>query len=397
MNKRTLLKNCRIIGKEKILENTDILIEDGEIAALGKLDTAENAEIYDINGNYISSGFVDIHTHGGAGADFMDATDEAFDKILRYQLENGVTDVVATSLTAAKSDIERFLECARAYMSKPQKYARSVGVHLEGPFLSLKGCGAQNPEYLMLPGRDDYGFIIKNRDIIKTVTIAPELDTDGKMTRELTENGILVSGGHDDGVYPEFMPAVKSGLRHLTHIYCAMSGIGTRPDVRDVGLREYGLTDDLLTCEMIADNVHVTPQMARFILKCKGAERTAVVSDSLRCAGMPADGRLYKMGPENDESSLTVRVADGIAVLADGSKFAGSITSVHKMVKNLIAAGISVTDAFKTGTSTPARIIGESKTGSVEKGFRANLCELDRNFDIVSVFMKGERVIHNEK
>ncbi len=392
-----MLKNCRVIGSEEISVNTDIMIENGTIAGLGRFETADGAEVYDIKGNYISPGFVDIHTHGGAGADFMDATDAAFDTVLKYQLEHGVTDVVATSLTAAKEDIEKFLDCARAYMKKPQKYARAVGVHLEGPFLSLRGCGAQNPGYLMKPGRDDYSFILENRDIIKTVTIAPELDTDGKMTRELTENGILVSGGHDDGVYPEFVPAVRAGMRHLTHIYCAMSGMGTRPDVRDVGLREYGLANDELTCEMIADNVHITPQLARFILKCKGADRTAVVSDSLRCAGMPADGRLYRMGSENDENSLTVRVADGIAVLADGSKFAGSITSVHKMVKNLIDAGIKVTDAFKTGTSTPAKIIGESKTGRVEKGFYANLCELDKNFDIVSVYMDGERVVHNEK
>lgn len=392
-----MLKNCRVIGSEEISVNTDIMIENGEIAGLGRFDTADGAEVYDIKGNYISPGFVDIHTHGGAGADFMDATDAAFDTVLKYQLEHGATDVVATSLTAAKEDIEKFLDCARSYMKKPQKYARAVGVHLEGPFLSLRGCGAQNPGYLMKPGWDDYSFILENRDIIKTVTIAPELDTDGKMTRELTENGILVSGGHDDGVYPEFVPAVRAGMRHLTHIYCAMSGMGTRPDVRDVGLREYGLANDELTCEMIADNVHITPQLARFILKCKGADRTAVVSDSLRCAGMPADGRLYRMGPENDENSLTVRVADGIAVLADGSKFAGSITSVHKMVKNLIDAGIKVTDAFKTGTSTPAKIIGESKTGRVEKGFYANLCELDKNFDIVSVYMNGERVVHNEK
>lgn len=396
MNRRTVLKNCRVIGREEITENIDILTEDGEIADLGKFDVPENAEVYDVKGNYISSGFVDIHTHGGAGADFMDATDSAFDTIMKYHLENGVTDVVATSLTASMDDIEKFLECARTYMKKPQKYARMAGVHLEGPFLSLKGCGAQNPEYLMNPGHSNYGFIIENCDIIKTVTISPELDADGKMTHELSKNGILVSGGHDDGVYPEFMPAIRSGMRHLTHIYRAMSGIGTRKDIRDIGLREYGLLDDTLTCEMIADNVHITPQLAQFILKCKGAERTAVVSDSLRCAGMPADGRLYTMGPKDDKNSLTVRVADGIAVLAGGSRFAGSITSVHKMVKNLIAAGIKVTDAFKTGTSTPARIIGEKKTGSVEKGFYANLCELNSNFDIVSVYSKGERVINNE-
>lgn len=117
-----------------------------------------------------------------------------------------------------------------------------------------------------------------------------------------------------------------------------------------------------------------------------------MVSDSLRCAGMPADGRLYNMGSKYDRNSLKVKVDTGIALLADGSKFAGSITSVHKMVKNLINAGIPVVDAFKTGTSVPARIIGEKKIGSVKKGFVADLCELNENFDIVSVFLDGKKV-----
>ena len=396
MNNCIVLKNCRIIGDRIIREDSSILIQNGIIADIGDIsdfETVRYANVYDMKGNYISAGFVDIHTHGGGGADFMDATDDAFDTALGYQLENGVTGVVATSLTAAYEDICCFMDKAREYMEVPHtKKSKLLGVHLEGPFISVKGCGAQNPKYLMNPNKDSYSFIINNRDIIKIVTIAPELDTDGSMTRELTENGILVSGGHDDGAYPEFVPAFKSGLKHLTHIYCAMSGFGTKAGVREIGLREYGLMTDNITCEIIADNIHITPEMARFILKYKGADNVAVVSDSLRCAGMPADGRLYNMGSKFDSASLKVKVADGIAMVADGSKFAGSITSVYKMVKNLIDAGIPVVDAFKTGTSVPARIIGEKKIGSVKKGFAADLCELDENFNIVSVFLDGKKV-----
>ena len=397
MSDCVILKNCRIIGDTSIREDSSILIKNGiiaEIGDVGAFESVENAKVYDMQGNYISAGFVDIHTHGGGGADYMDATDDAFSAALEYQLENGVTGVVATSLTAAYEDICCFLDKAREYMGVPHtKKSKLLGVHLEGPFISVKGCGAQNPKYLMNPNKDSYSFIINNRDIVKIVTIAPELDTDGSMTRELTENGIVVSGGHDDGAYPEFVPAFKSGLKHLTHIYCAMSGFGTKVGVREIGLREYGLMTDNVTCEIIADNIHITPEMARFILKCKGADNVAVVSDSLRCAGMPSDGRLYNMGPNYDSASLKVKVADGIAMLADGSKFAGSITSVHQMVKNLINAGIPVVDAFKTGTSVPARIIGETKIGSVKKGFAGDLCELDENFDIVSVFLDGKKVI----
>lgn len=384
-----MIRNCRIIGADAISEPMDIRMKNGMISDIGHFHDGVG---YDANGNYVSAGFIDIHTHGGNGADFMDATDEAFDNVLKYHLRNGTTDVLATSLTASRKQIEHFLDETRRYMHKPQRYARILGAHLEGPFLSVKGCGAQNPEYLLDPQRDDYSFILKNKDIIKTVTIAPELDTDGSMTKALTENGILVAGGHDDGAYPEFIPAIKAGLRHLTHIYCAMSGFGTKEGVRQIGLREYGLWRDDLTCEMIADNVHITAEMARFILKCKGADKVACVSDSLRCAGMPEDGQIYTLGSDNDASSLKVKIANGIAMLADGSKFAGSITSVREMVKNLINAGISVTEAFQTGTSTPAGIIGEKTLGSVKPGYRANLCVLDKNFDVIAVYVSGRKM-----
>ena len=389
MDNGTVIRNGRIIGADAISEPTDIRMKNGMISDIGHFHDGVG---YDANGNYVSAGFIDIHTHGGNGSDFMDATDEAFDKVLKYHLRNGTTDVLATSLTASREQIEHFLDETRRYMCQPQRYAHILGAHLEGPFLSVKGCGAQNPEYLLDPKRDDYSFILKNRDIVKTVTIAPELDTDGSMTRALTENGILVAGGHDDGAYPEFIPAIKAGLRHLTHIYCAMSGFGTKVGVRQIGLREYGLWKDDLTCEMIADNVHITAEMARFILKCKGADKVACVSDSLRCAGMPADGRIYTLGSDNDASSLKVKIANGIAMLADGSKFAGSITSVREMVKNLINAGVPVTEAFQTGTSTPAGIIGEKTLGSVKPGYRANLCVLDKNFDVIAAYVSGRRM-----
>lgn len=219
MVNKTILKNCKIIGDSSVSDLTDILIDDGRIVDIGHFDCIDSCECHVLNDNYVSAGFIDIHTHGGNGSDFMDSTEAAFDNVLSYHLKHGVTGVLATSLTASYDDICSFLKTAREYMNTPHKYAQLLGVHLEGPFLSLKGCGAQNKKYLMNPQTDSYEFIIENRDIVKNVTIAPELDTDGKMTKALTENGVLVSGGHDDGAYPEFVPEIQNGLRHLTHIY----------------------------------------------------------------------------------------------------------------------------------------------------------------------------------
>lgn len=384
-----LIKNGTIV-KLDCVESGDIRIIDGKIAAIGKnLSAQVGEEVIFANGAYVTAGFVDIHTHGGYGADFMDCTKEAFETALSFHLDNGTTTVVPTSCTAPKQEIIDFLRFSKTYIEKQNKKgAHVVGVHLEGPYLSVKNRGAQKLEELAEPAKDDYSYMLEFADTIKTVTISPELCGAEEMTKALTEKGILVSGGHDDGIYPEFLPAIKNGLKHLTHIYCAMSELRFKDGVRNVGLREYALIDDNLTAEMIADNKHVIPELAKMIIRAKGSDKVCVVSDSLRCAGMPNDGKLYKLG--SGETAQLVRVNDGVATLADGSRFAGSITSVRQMVKNLIDAGIPLCDAVKMGTYTPSKIIGEENhIGSIEIGKDADVCILDDNFEIVKVVLKG--------
>lgn len=382
-----ILKNGNIIGDAAVLWKTDIKISDGKIVDIGNF--AEDG--IDCTGKYISAGFVDIHTHGGYGSDFMDATESAFDDILKFQLDNGTTTVLPTSVTAPVSSIKSFMEMARCYMQKNQPYAKVYGVHLEGPFLSLKNKGAQKEEYILNPQKDDYSFITDYKDVVKTVTISPELDKDGTMTKKLTENGIIVCGGHDNGIYPEFMPAIKNGLTHLTHLYCAMSELRFENGVRNVGLREYGLLDDSLSAEIIADNRHIPKELAQLIFKCKGREKLVVVSDALRCAGMPIDGKLYRLGMKEDETAQLFKVADGVAVLADGTRFAGSITPLHKMVKNLIDAGIGIVDAFRCATCNPASIIHAEGIGKIEKGYWADILVLNDKLDIEKIFVEGRQ------
>ena len=385
-----LIKNGLVITLNS-MKRADILIVGEKISQIGpNLSAGEDEEVVDVHGAYVTAGFVDIHTHGGYGADFMDCTDEAFEKALSYHLDNGTTSVVPTSCTAPKTQIVEFLQFAESYMQSNKRHGASVlGVHLEGPFLSVKNRGAQKQEELAVPVKDDYSYMLDYAEIIKTVTISPELDGADIMTKALTEKGILVSGGHDDGIYPEFMPAIENGLKHLTHIYCAMSELRFRDGVRGVGLREYALIDDRLTAEMIADNKHIIPELAKLILRAKGADKVCVVSDCLRCAGMPNDGKLYKLG--SGETAQLVRVNDGVATLADGSKFAGSITCVRQMVKNLIDCGIPIVDAVKTGTITPARIVGEdNRIGSLDVGKDADICVLNKNFEIEKVLLKGK-------
>ena len=381
-----IIKNGKVITPDEVLDGFDLRIEEGLIKEIGRSLTGD--QTVDADGAYIVPGFVDIHTHGGCGADFMDATKDAFDKALGFHLGEGTTTVVATSCTAPKDSIVRFLGFAKEYMRRSRVVA---GVHLEGPYLSVRNKGAQKEEYLAVPATVDYSYMLDYADVIKTVTISPELPGAAEMTTALLRTGITVSGGHDDGIYPEFMPTIEAGMSHLTHLYCAMSELRFKDGIRNVGLREYALTDDRLTVELIADNRHIPPHLARLVLRAQGADKVAVVSDSLRCAGCPKDGAVYKLGA--DENAQLVKIGDGVAVTADGERFAGSITSVRQMVKNLIDAGIGVTDAVKTGTLTPAKIIGEDKTvGSIEIGKRANIAVLDTDWNLAGVYLDGTRM-----
>lgn len=388
-----IIKNCKLITQNTIIEDCNIVCQDGLIASITKDDVTGN---YDAHGGYVSAGFVDIHTHGGYGSDFMDADKNAFDNVLKFHLDNGTTSVVATSVTAPISAIIGFLDCCRKYLCGEQKFARLLGAHLEGPYLSLKNKGAQKEEYLLNPLLNDYSFIYPYVDIIKTVTISPELCGADRMTTDLTSRGIVVCGGHDDGIYPEFMPAINNGLKHLTHIFCAMSCLEFRRGKRNVGLREYGLIDDRLTAEIIADNRHVPPELAKMILRAKDRDKVCVVSDSLRCAGMKPDGKLYKLGTSDDENAQLFRVSDGVAVLADGSRYAGSITPVYKMVRNLIDAGVPICDAFMTATVNPAKIVGEdNRIGSISEGKAADLCIFDMSLNLIDVFVGGKRTLRS--
>lgn len=381
------ITNCNVVFETDV-KKRNVVIDGGKIVEITERDIPA-----DLDGErkFLSAGLVDIHTHGGYGADFMDGL-SAFDDVMRFHLEHGTTSVVATSVTAPVSALKRFLENCRTYRKNEQKYATLLGAHLEGPYLSLRNKGAQKEDYILTPETDDYTFIEENADIVRSVTISPELKGAAEMTARLRAKGILVSGGHDDGVYPQFMPAIRAGLSHLTHIYCAMSELRFVDGVRGVGLREYGLTDGSLTAEMIADNKHIPPELARLIYQCKGADKLCVVSDSLRPAGLPKDGKLYRLGQADDETAQLIKVADGVATLADGSRFAGSVTPLSKMVKNLIDAGIPIVDAFRMATKTPAEIIGEQEIGEIAVGKKADLCLFDGEFSLAQVFKRGEPV-----
>ena len=387
-----IIKNGNLITTDRILYNTDIIIEKEKIKDIGKFDC--DREIIDATGMYVSPGFIDIHTHGGYGGDFMDATDDSFDKALNFHSDYGITSVLATSVTAPVYQIEKMLAKVREYKNKSDTHCRVLGAHVEGPYISYKNKGAQHESYLRVPSVDSYDFLLKNADVIKTVTISPELEGAIEMTKILVKNGIVVCGGHDDGTRENILPVIQMGMSHCTHLWCAMSTVAMRDGVRDIGLCELGLIDDRLSVEIIADNHHITPEMVKLIYKCK-PEKMCIVSDSLRAGGMPADNNvLYTLGSIEDENAQKFIASSGVARLPDGSRYAGSIQPLNQMIKNLIFdAKVPVVDAIKSATINPARVIKmDSMIGSLEKGKLADLCIMDSMFNIKSVILNGKKI-----
>ncbi len=370
------------------IKKCDISFSD-TVLGVGSFEGDEN--VIDAEGLYVFPGFVDIHTHGGFGGDFMDADEASFDKALAFHAKNGTTSLVATTVTAAIEDIEAMLDVARKYKKiNAPRGARVLGVHIEGPYLSLKNKGAQHEKYLRVPSKDSYDFILRASDIIKTVTIAPELDGAPEMARALVKAGIVVCGGHDDGCYETIMPTVDAGMTHCTHIWCASSVAQVIGDTRSMGLTEIGMSSDKLTVEVIADNHHYTPDMVRIMYKLKSADKMCLVSDCLRAGGMQAGEGTYKLGSNKNDDVQVFILGDRVAKLPDGTRLAGSVQPLSEMLRNIVFdAHIPLADAVKMVTSTPAEIIGDESIGRIEVGRRADFCIMDKDLNPVMTVING--------
>ncbi len=390
-----ILRNGCVVTPFEICRDVDVRIKDGIIAEIGNITECADETVCDLQGKYLCPGFVDIHTHGGFGGDFMDATDESFDNALRFHGTHGTTSVVPTSVTAPLEQIETMLSAVRRYRDKAPTTCRVLGAHLEGPYLSMKNKGAQKQEFIRVPARDGYAIFTDNADIIIRATIAPELPGSAEMTKELTAAGIVVFGGHDDGERDLIMPVVDAGLAGCTHWYCAMSVAAMRNQVRSVGLMEIGLIDDRLTLELIADNHHLPPELVRLAYRCKGAEKICLVSDCLRAGGMPIDGKLYSLGLLGDETAQRFKVADGVAVLPDGTRYAGSIQPLSQMVRNLVLdCNVPLADAVRMASLTPATVVRmQDRIGSIAVGKYADLCILDSDLQVVNTMVNGQFLI----
>ena len=393
MNLIKIINGTIITGGESLIGN--VVLKDRVIDYLGTEDiSADGAQIIDAKGLYVAPGFIDMHTHGAGGADFMDGTVDAYLTAARMHAVHGTTLLYPTTLTSTNEALFASFETYRKAEEMNTDGARFGGMHLEGPYFSPMYAGAQDPRYLRNPRPEEYLEILDRCPALARWSFAPELEGAEEFAAELKKRGIVASIGHTNATFQECDAAYKSGANLMTHFYSCMSTVSRRNAYRYAGTIEYGYIQDGMNLEIIADGIHVPQDLLHLLLKIKGVERLALVTDSMRAAGMPEGPSI--LGPLSDGQEVIVE--DGVAKLMDKSAFAGSVATADRLVRTMVQiAGCSITDAVRMITENPARIMGISdRKGSLKAGMDADVVIFDEDINVRNTIIEGKIVYRYE-
>lgn len=381
---KRIFKNAKLILPERIM--CGCVETRGNIIAGIYPDAPDvsDAEVIDCKGLYLSPGFIDLHVHGGGGADFMDGSDESVDKVLAAHGKYGTTAMLPTTLTGSRESVIQALKAIEKAQKNWESGPRILGAHLEGNFFSMEQKGAQNPAYIIPPTPENYRPILDAVSNIKRVSCAPEVENALNFASELVGRGILVSAAHTVAGYEEFLAGVESGFSHVTHIYNGMSHIHSPNYYCSAGVSESALLFDDVCVEVIADGKHVPRELLKLLYKVKGPDRMHLCTDAICATDMP-EGE-YLLG------GLEVVVKDHVAALKYGETFAGSVCTTDRLVRTIIQlAGVPLQDAVRMITATPAKQIGVyDQLGAILPGKLADLNVFDEDIKIRYTMINGE-------
>lgn len=390
--KRLIIKNARVVLPDTVLENRNVLIENGKICDLDyKNPNDTSAELIDADGNYLFAGFIDLHVHGGGGADFMDASPEAFEEVVKAHLKCGTTLLYPTAMAAPFEELKSFLECFNEFKSTSTFARLTPGVHLEGPYFfggNQSGRGAQKAGALRKPDMEEVEKLLAiSKGSIKRWDAAPELEGADIFGRRMKSEGILCAVAHTDATAEETEIAFDNGFSHVTHFYNANSMHRKREQTVFAGVVEATYLNDNVTVELIGDGCHIPKQDIYLAIKIKGAENVSIISDAMRIAGTSmTEGKLG-----NKDTGTDVIVDEDVAKLTDKASFAGSIATMDRCLRVLsIKYGIDLPTASVLLSLAPARRMGISDSkGSIEVGKDADLLIIDEKLNIKNVIIGG--------
>ena len=389
--KNIVIKGGNPVLTDRVADNTDILIENGKIKAIGK-DLSGETEI-DAKGCYILPGFVDVHVHGGGGADFMDATPEAFDTAISAHLKHGTTTIVPTAMSATEEDLTDFLNCFKAFKAQSRFSDIAPGVHLEGPYFSgatAKSGGAQPRSLLRKPDIDEISRLLKIADgAILRWDAAPELEDTDKFAEIMRKNGIVPAMAHSNADSVLAQKGIDNGFSHVTHFYNAVTTYHKVDQTPRAGLVEAVYLNPSVTVELICDGKHIPRDIVRLALMIKGADKVSAITDGMRIAG--TNMKSGKLG--SIKNGTDVIVDDDVAKLTDLSSFAGSIATMDRCFKVLCRDyGIDIVTAAKMLSTTPAKHINASGIGEIKEGYNADLVIASSDYSLKKVIKHGVEV-----
>ena len=363
-----VFRNGTLITDHGEVSGSLVITHDGSIDYAGPWfpsEFPEGTEMIDATGLYVSPGFIDMHIHGGAGADFMDATKQDVDTVMRYHALHGTTALCPTTATAPPSEIFACLDAIDSYRKRGTQFGRALGTHIEGPFLNPSKKGCHLPEHLRNPDEVEWKQMLE-RGPVATMTLAPELSGARPLIEALHRQGAIASIGHSEAIYHEIEEAFDWGIRHATHLYCAMTDSmnnrwrGT-PNPRTAGIVEAVYLMDEMSSELITDGKHLSKEMLQIALRHKGYEKLSIITDAMRGAGMP-DGE-YTFGPKH---GMLAVVKDREARIPDGTALASSVFAMNEMVRTFRdLTGCKLWQAIRMASLTPAEILGVNDTLSV--------------------------------
>lgn len=375
--------NGKIITEEGILENSSILFDNkiNHIINTDKLNKYELEKVIDAKGKYVSPGFIDVHIHGSGGSDTMDGSSEDIVKISSTICKNGVTAFLPTTMTMSRDEIYNALECVRECMEMKLNGAKVLGAHLEGPFINKKYKGAQNPKFIQKP---NYDFVQEYLDVIKIITLAPEMDENHEFMEKLKAyTDIVLSIGHTNATYEEAVDSIEKGITHATHLFNAMTPLHHRkPGV--VG----AIFGNDVNCELIADTIHVHPGLFQLLVDVKGKDRVILITDSMRAGCM-------KCG-EYDLGGQKISVDETSARLDDGT-LAGSILTLNVALKNMHKhTNLKIHELIKMASLNGARELKiDNFKGSLKEGKDADITIFDSEFNVYFTIVEGKTVYNN--
>ena len=379
-----IFTNTRLIFPDEIRHGLEVVVQEGKIASIREQSLAyRKHEVIDFNGNYLAPGFIDLHVHGALGRDTMEASAEAFRSICDFHASGGTTSLLLTTATAPLDEILKVLQAVRNCRTAISAIA---GVHVEGPFISKAKPGAQRAEFIQDPSPAALRQLLEHADVLKRVTVAPELPGALESIEVFRARGISVSGGHSDAWDEDARAAFDRGMRSATHTFNCMSSARRRGFYRIAGLLEFALTEPDIICELIADGHHVSPTLMKMLYRAKGPHGICLVTDATAGAGLPEGSHFALFGTD-------CIVENGVCLLADHSALAGSAARMIDLVRMMVReVNVPLNEAIAMATENPARAIGLETKGRLMVGADADLVVLSPQLEVVRTFRCGEQI-----